>query len=182
MNQTIEIIVGPMFSGKSQELCRRISRYQAVNIPCMIINHLLDTRTENFIQTHSDIKIPAIKSNLLMPLSSSEFYKNSTVICIDEAQFFNDLYDFVIQCEKDGKSVIIAGLDGDSDRLPFGQILQCIPLCDSIVKQTAYDMIDKDASKAIFTLKICDNPNQVVIGSKDKFIAVNRKNYCARTQ
>ena len=52
------------------------------------------------------------------------------------------------------KTVIISGLDGDSDRKPFGQILQCIPLCDSVVKLKSYDMINKDGTSAIFTKRL----------------------------
>ena len=68
-------------------------------------------------------------------------------------RFFNDLYEFVLKCEEKDKKVIMSGLDGDSNRKPFGQILNCIPLCDSVVKLTAMDMIDKDGSEAIFSLR-----------------------------
>ena len=180
---TIDIILGPMFSGKSEELCRRIRRYEAINIKCLKINHTLDTRTDEFIQTHSNIKIPAVKSNILMPLKDSEFFKKSKVIAIDEAQFFNDLYDFIKYCESMKKTVIIAGLDGDSDRNPFGQILQCIPLCDSVVKLKSYDMINKDGTAAIFTMRINKNEiNQVSVGGSDKYISVSRTNYLERDQ
>lgn len=180
---TIDIILGPMFSGKSEELCKRIRRYEAIDIKCLKINHTLDSRTDEFIQTHSNIKIPAIKSNILMPLKDSEFFKNSQVIAIDEAQFFSDLYDFVLHCETMKKTVIIAGLDGDSNRKPFGQILQCIPLCDSVVKLKSYDMINKDGTSAIFTMRINKNEeNQVSVGGTDKYIAVNRINYLERDQ
>ena len=118
-----------------------------------------------------------------MPLKDSEFFKNSQVIAIDEAQFFNDLYDFVLHCENMKKTVIISGLDGDSDRKPFGQILQCIPLSDSVVKLKSYDMINKDGTSAIFTMRINKNEkNQVSVGGKDKYISVSRINYLERDQ
>lgn len=165
------------------ELCRRIRRYEAINITCLKINHSLDTRTDEYIQTHSNIKIPAIKTNILMPLKNSEYFKKSQVIAIDEAQFFNDLYVFVLYCESMKKTVLISGLDGDSDRKPFGQILQCIPLCDSVVKLKSYDMINKDGTSAIFTKRINNNEkNQVSVGGKDKYISVSRINYLERDQ
>ena len=101
------------------------------------------------------------------------------LIIIDEAQFFPDLYEFVLKCEANRKTVVIAGLDGDSERKPFGQILQCIPLCDSVTKLTAMDMISKDGSDAIFSLRLkgVQQDGQVCVGASDKFVAVNRANY-----
>ena len=173
----IEIIIGCMFSGKSDELQRRISRYKAIDISCLIINHDLDERTTNYSKTHSDKLMSAVKTTKLLDLINTSEFINSNVIGIDEAQFFSDLYDFIIHCEKSGKSVIISGLDGDSDRKPFGEIFRCIPLCDSIIKLKALDMIDKNGSNAIFTKRISTDTQQISIGSSEKYIVVNRKNY-----
>ena len=101
----------------------------------------------------------------------------SSVIGIDESQFFDDLVEFVIAVEKLSKIVIIAGLDGDSDRKPFGQILQCIPLCDTVVKLTALDMVKNDGTSAIFSKRIKQIQGQVLVGDQDSYIAVSRENY-----
>ena len=66
------------------------------------------------------------------------------------------------------KTVIISGLDGDSNRKPFGQILDCIPICNSVVKLTAMDMVDKDGSEGIFSLRIDDNNKDQVKHYKDR--------------
>ena len=113
----------------------------------------------------------------MLSIINSPEYQESSIIGIDEAQFFVDLYQFIIESEKDNKIIIVAGLDGDSNRKPFGQILNCIPLCDEIVKLTAMDMIDSDGTPAIFTKRIVKNEQQVLVGAKDYFIAVSRKNY-----
>ena len=97
---------------------------------------------------------------------------------LDEGQFFNDLLEFVKAVERLNKIVIIAGLDGDSERKPFGKLLQCIPLCDSVVKLTALDMIKKDGTPAIFSKRIKeDNKSRVLVGGKDLYKAVSRENY-----
>lgn len=166
-----------MFSGKSQELIRRISRFNSINIKTLVINHKLDTRTDNSIKTHSNLIMNAIKTEKLLDLINTEKFLESQVIGIDEAQFFTDLYEFVLLCEKNNKSVIIAGLDGDSERKPFGQICECIPLCDDIIKLKAYDMINKDGTEAIFTKKIIKEEKQISIGSSEKYLAVNRTNF-----
>ena len=181
MNTRVEIILGCMFSGKSTELIRRCNRYSAIGKNIIMINHTLDTRTDDNIQTHDGAKKVAIKLTKLMDFIENKNYRNmlyeSSVIGIDESQFFDDLVEFVLAVEKLNKIVIIAGLDGDSDRKPFGQILQCIPLCDTVVKLTALDMIKKDGTAAIFSKRIKKGAGQVLIGDQDSYIAVSRDNY-----
>jgi thymidine kinase len=172
----IEIIIGPMFSGKSTELLRRTSRLEAIGKNVLYINHIYDTRTDDYIQTHSNTKKFAKKLNNLFDINEIEL-DSADVIAIDEAQFFNDLYSFILYSEKKNKHIIIAGLDGDYNRKPFGDILQCIPLCDNIVKLTAMDMIDKDGTEAIFSKRIVADDEQISVGAIDKYIAVSRKNY-----
>lgn len=174
---SIDIIIGSMYSGKSTELLRRCKRFEAIGKYVLKINHIYDTRTDNSIQTHSNDKVHATKTNKLLDIVFTSDFLKSDIIAIDEAQFFNDLYDFVLYCENKNKSVIISGLDGDSNRKPFGQILMCIPLCDTVIKLKALDMIDKDGSAAIFSKRIVADESQVLIGSGDKYIAVSRKNY-----
>lgn len=173
----IEIILGCMYSGKSTELIRRCMRYEAIGKNVLLVNHSLDTRTDDSIKTHNNQKEKAIKVSNLMSIVNMVEYIDSEVIGIDEAQFFEDLYEFVIYSEKFNKFVIISGLDGDFERKPFGQILQCIPLCDSVVKLSAMDMVDKDGSPAIFSKRIVNSENQLLIGATDSYIAVSRKNY-----
>lgn len=180
MNMTttrIEVILGPMFAGKSSELIRRTSRYEAIGKNVLLINHSNDTRTDNSVQTHSNLKKKAIKVSSLMSLLDSDEFKKADVIGIDEAQFFKDLYDFVLLAENYNKIIIVSGLDGDYKRKPIGQILLIIPLCDTVTKLHAYDMIDKDGTPGIFTKRIIDSKEQVVIGSEQEYMAVSRKNY-----
>ncbi len=181
MNTRIEIILGCMFSGKSSELLRRCNRYHAIGKSITLINHALDTRTDDSIKTHDGVKSVAIKLTNLMDFINDKTYRqtlySSSVIGIDEAQFFDDLVEFVIAIEKLNKIVIIAGLDGDSERKPFGKILECIPLCDSVVKLTALDMIKQDGTPAIFSKRISNTKDQVLIGNEDSYAAASRSSY-----
>ena len=180
-NTRIEIILGCMYSGKSTELLRLTKRYQAIGKNILLINHTNDTRTGNSVKTHRNETENALKITNLMDMFSISNQKTAIikadVIGIDEAQFFGDLYEFVLAIEQFGKTIIISGLDGDSDRKPFGQILQCIPLCDRVVKLTAMDMVDKDGTPAIFTKRIVKKEGQVLVGATESYIAVSRKNY-----
>jgi len=174
----IEIILGCMFSGKSTELIRRISKYEAILVNTVILNHVLDTRIdEDAVKTHSGHIRKAVKLDHLIPWIDTDEYKEAEIIGIDEAQFFPDLLDFIKLSEKDNKIIIIAGLDGDFKREPFGQILSCIPLCDEVVKLNAMDMISKDGTSAIFSKRIISDEEQTSVGAEDKYVAVFRYNY-----
>lgn len=178
MSGRVEIILGCMFSGKSTELIRRVSRYNAINFSTLIVNSMLDTRCGNdVITTHSNESKKAVKVERLMQITEEPNFNKIKVFGIDEAQFFPDLVDFVKYAERFHKIIIIAGLDGDFNREPFGQILNCIPLCDEVVKLTAMDMYDNDAQPAVFSKRLVKDGNQVKIGDKGEYIAVSRKNY-----
>jgi len=171
----IEIILGCMFSGKSTELIRRVSRHAIIGQKVLVINSKTDTRTRG-ISTHDGREIEAVHLTHLCKLNDENFTA-AQIIAVDEAQFFPDLYNFALKCELNGKILIIAGLDGDADRKPFGEILNCIPLCDSVVKLTAMDCINKDGTPAIFSKRIVKCNSQVDVGGADKYIASSRENF-----
>ena len=180
----LEIILGPMFSGKSTELIRRVGRYEAINKNVLLVNHSLDSRTDESVKTHSNIKKNALKVTNIMDLFPLD--TEIDVIGIDEAQFFSDLKEFILTCEKFAYSkskkiiIIIAGLDGDYKRHPFGEILDCIPLCDEVIKLSAMCMYKKNGSPAIFTKRkeFENTSNEVtLIGGQESYSAVCRDSY-----
>ena len=99
-------------------------------------------------------------------------------IIIEEAQFFNDLYQFVIyQVDILKKNIIVVGLDGDSNRENFGEIHKLLPICDEIIKLKAYCSICKDGTLGIFSKRISDNKSKILVGSDKDYIAVCRQCY-----
>ena len=176
----IDIIMGGMFSGKSSELIKIINRYKVLNKKLLIVNHLIDKRyNENCITTHNQITEKCISTNNLSLLKTDpKFnYFGSDVIVIEEAQFFHDLYEFVKSAaEIDNKIVIVAGLDGDSNRNSFGEILKLIPISDTVIKLSALCILCKDGKIANFSKRIIDNNEQICVGS-DEFIPVCRYHY-----
>ena len=173
----IDIIMGCMFSGKSTEIIRLINRYKALEKKILIVNHSSDTRyKENSISTHSNINISCFSTADLATLKTDEKYdyNGTDVIVIEEGQFFENLYDFAVQAaDKDNKIVIIAGLDGDSNREEFGDIIKLIPKCDSVVKLHALCSICKDGTLACFTKRIVKNQSKILVGVNE-FIPVCR--------
>jgi thymidine kinase len=100
----------------------------------------------------------------------------SNVILINEGQFFSDLYDSVLQMLKQGKRIYIAGLDGDFERKPFGDILRLIPLCDDVIKLKSLCSLCRNGTHGIFTHRLTLEKEQTLIGS-DNYIPVCRKCY-----
>jgi thymidine kinase len=109
-----------------------------------------------------------------------ELFTSSKLIIVDEAQFFPDLRDFVLYavdaCNKD---VVIVGLDGDADRKPFGQILECMPLADEITKLKAFCRSCKDGTEALFTFCNQNKTEQVCVGGAEMYMPLCRKHYIA---
>jgi thymidine kinase len=112
-----------------------------------------------------------------MEIRKNPNYEDATCIIIEEAQFFLDLKKFVLTAvEADGKRVICAGLDGDSERRPFGEILDLIPYCNSVTKLNA--KCTRCDCPAIFTFRKSDAVvEQVYVAGADEYEALCRKHY-----
>ncbi|KAL6520484.1 hypothetical protein OROHE_017072 [Orobanche hederae] len=131
------------------------------------------------IVTHDGEKLPCLPladlSSFREKLGAQE-YDKLQVIGIDEAQFFGDLYDFCSKAaDHDGKTVIVAGLDGDYLRRSFGSVLDLIPIADSVTKLTA--RCEACGKRAFFTLRKTDETRTEVIGGAEVYMPVCRKHY-----
>ncbi|MBA0868745.1 hypothetical protein Goshw_018348 [Gossypium schwendimanii] len=131
------------------------------------------------IVTHDGMKLPCWA---LANLSSfrqkigPDAYDQLDVIGIDEAQFFEDLYDFCCEAaDHDGKTVIVAGLDGDYLRRSFGSVVNIIPLANSVTKLTA--RCELCGKRAFFTLRKTDETETELIGGAEVYMPVCRQHY-----
>jgi len=187
----LELFLGSMKSGKTSKLLEIYKQYNFCNIHIAVINHASDTRYhDTMMSTHDKIMIPCIQTNNLMTLwnytdlentFSSESMnhlkiREAQVVLINEGQFFEDLYQCVIEMLKANKKVYIAGLDGDFERKKFGSILDLIPLCDKVTKLTSLCSICKNGTPGIFSLRLTKETQQMLIGS-DNYIPVCRSCY-----
>lgn len=176
----IEIILGCMFSGKSTELIKLMKKYKILDKQILAINHKIDVRYSEApkIVTHDNISFDCIFTERLHNLKNDTKYINAHIIVIEEAQFFEDLFSFVINAaDIDGKVVIVAGLDGDFKKEPFGDILKLIPHAEKVTKLNALCLLCGDGTPASFTKRIIDNDSQTLVGSSESYIAVCRKHY-----
>ncbi|KAL3643318.1 hypothetical protein CASFOL_014133 [Castilleja foliolosa] len=176
----IHVIVGPMFAGKTTTLLKRMKTESTNGRSVAIIKSSKDSRYGlDSIVTHDGQKLPCLP---LADLSSfreklgAEKYDKLEVIGIDEAQFFGDLYDFCSEAaDHDGKTVIVAGLDGDYLRRSFGSVLDLIPIADSVTKLNA--RCELCGKNAFFTLRKTDETKTELIAGADVYMAVCRNHY-----
>jgi len=175
----LELIIGPMYAGKSTELIRIINRYKCLEKNIIVINHTFNNRygssgltthnKEKFDQCLIVSKLGSIEDNSL---------KDKDVIIIEELQFFEDAYDIIIDwCDNKGKIVIAAGLDGDFKRNPFGDVLRLIPHAEKITKLSALCKKCGDGTLAHFTNRITNDDETTLVGSDDIYQAVCRAHY-----
>jgi thymidine kinase len=165
-----------MFSGKTSKLLEIYEQCILSNISVLVINHSSDTRySDSMLSTHNKKMIPCrLVEHLQDIVNASE-----NVILINEGQFFDDLYDWVkMMVEQYNKTVYVCGLDGDSNRKRFGQMLDLIPICDKVTKLRSLCAICKNGNKAPFTLRTTTtSEEQILIGSDDCYKPVCRNCY-----
>ena len=180
---SLELVIGCMYSGKSTEILRLAKRFKMLKRDVMLINNQIDTRYTNgelgFVSTHNLEKMECISAKLLIPLIQTQSFRDADVIIVEEAQFFNDLFDFVITAlNEHNKHVIVSGLDGDSNKDPFGDILRLIPHAEKVKKLSALCLECNDGTEAFFSKRIdTENKDIVNVGAADKYIAVCRKHF-----
>ena len=169
----IEVICGPMFSGKTEELIRRLIRAKIAKQNVTIIKPALDNRySEDYIVSHNKRKIKSLTVKNANEIK--KYSKDSDVIGIDEAQFFDlDLIDICKNLAKKGKRVVVAGLEKDFQALPFGPMPQLLVDAEYVMKVNAICMQCGDPAN--FSQRISGEKNQVVIGEIDKYEARCRK-------
>lgn len=136
-----EVICGSMFSGKSEELIRRLRRAQIAQLEIQVFKPSIDNRTTTeYIHAHSGDKLKAIAVDHAEQLE--QFVLSTTkVIGIDEVQFFDNSISFVINSlVQKGKHVIAGGLDLDFRGIPFGPMPTLLAIADTVTKLKAVCM------------------------------------------
>jgi len=170
----IQVIFGPMFSGKSTELMRRVRRFQVAQYNCLVIKYAKDTRySEKGMATHDKNTMEAMPANCLRDVRSLAL--KACVIGIDEGQFFPDTVEFCEEMANMGKTIIVAALDATFQRKAFGNILNLVPLAESVVKLNAVCM--QCFKEASYTKRLGAEKEVEVIGGADKYQAVCRRCY-----
>ena len=183
---SIIIILGPMFSSKTTSLIHLCQKWQSISDNILCINHSTDNRygdkeDNTYLYSHDLLKVNCQQASILSDIDI-ELVKKADIILINEGQFFADLIDVcILWSETYHKKIVVCGLDGDFERKPFGKLLELIPLCDSVEKLTALCPLCKDGTQALFTCRLTNEKDQIVIGS-DNYMALCKKHYCEKSK
>jgi thymidine kinase len=172
----VEVICGPMFSGKSEELIRRVTRSKIARVPVQVFKPALDNRyAEAQVVSHSELKVEATPvTDSLDLLRSIDDY--TRVIGIDEGQFFDDeLVEVVDNLATKGMQVIVAGLDTDYLRRPFEPIPTLCDRAEYVTKVLA--VCHRCGGPALYTQRIVQSDDLVVLGAGDAYEARCRMCY-----
>lgn len=169
----IEVIAGCMFSGKTEELIRRIRRAQIARQNVAIFKPKIDSRySTDHIVSHSEARLLSTvveNSNQIL-----EIAKDAQVVGIDEGQFFDGgIVDVAEQLANQGKRVIVAGLDQDYRGKPFEPMPQLLAVAEYITKTLAICMVC--GNPADRTQRTTASSERVLVGAKDSYEARCRK-------
>ena len=167
----IEVICGSMFSGKTEELIRRIKRAKIANQKFKVFKPVIDSRSTNFIESHDETKLKSteVKSSVDI-LSHCE---NCDLIAIDEAQFFDEkIIEVCNLLANKGIRVIVAGLDMDYMGNPFGPMPGLMAIAEYVTKVHA--ICKRTGNLANYSYRKNQIKDIVVIGEKDKYEPLSR--------
>lgn len=178
MSGKLELFIGPMFSGKSTELIRRIRLLKKINKNVLVLKPIIDTRYFcDKITSHNYESVECKTLNRLSEISDSEISQYHTVV-IDEGQFFPDLKNTITKwVESYNINIIVGGLDGDFQKKPIGEILDLIPIADSCVKLNSLCNCCNDGTEAPFTFRLVCSDDKVLVGGSESYIPVCRKHF-----
>jgi len=172
----IEVVCGPMFSGKSEELMRRLNRTRIAKRKFQLFKPEIDNRySEDEVVSHAGQKMkctPVKFARNVLDLVDED----TEVVAIDEAQFFSSqLLDTVLSLAQSGKRVILAGLDMDSDGVPFGPMGGILATAESVTKLTAVCEVCGD--DATHTYRTSETSGTVLVGEHDHYMATCRDHW-----
>jgi thymidine kinase len=165
----IEVIAGCMFSGKTEELIRRLRRAQIARQNVKIFKPEIDTRySGNSIVSHNEQSLPSV---IIKDINEViELSKNAQVIGIDEGQFFSqDIVEVCNNLAGKGKRVIVAGLDQDYRGVPFEPMPQLLAIAEYITKTLAICVVC--GNPADKTQRKTSSSDRVIVGAADIYEA-----------
>ncbi|MEW6322085.1 MAG: thymidine kinase [Acidobacteriota bacterium] len=170
----IEVIVGSMFSGKSEELIRRLRRAQIARQRVQIFKPTLDTRfDDDHIVSHSELRIPAEQARTAAELLE-RVRRDTEVVGIDEGQFFDAALPVACgELAARGMRVIVAGLDQDYLGKPFEPMPHLLAIAEYITKTRAICMVC--GNPANHTQRLVHNSDRVLLGAQGTYEARCRR-------
>ena len=171
----IEVIAGSMFSGKTEELIRRLKRAQIAQLKVLIVKPITDNRyADNEVVTHDQGRMNALavaSAREIIALASE-----ADVVGIDEAQFFDmDIVAVANELANDGKRVVLAGLDMDFHGEPFGPMPNLMAVAEFVTKVHAVCV--RSGELANYSHRLIADPNRVMLGDRRTYEPLSRAEF-----
>jgi len=187
----LHLIMGCMFAQKTTELLRRVRRYQSIGHRVLVVNFIEDVRYGvGCVASHDKVLEAATCVRRLADIES--LVAAYDVVAIDEGQFFPDLFDCVTRwADTLCVDVVVAGLSGDAERRPFGDMLRLVPHAEEVVHLHALCVLCRDGTVASYSKRTINksahesaydsaNKSTVHIGAAEAYQPVCRSHYLAQ--
>jgi len=170
----VTLCAGPMFSGKSSWLLRRLAERERQGWSALLLKSAKDTRyASSEVVAHSGERRACLSVDALSDASAQ--CAGVEVVALDEAQFLPDLRELTCELADSGKHLFVAGLDADFQRKQFGDVCNLLPIADSVVKLSSSCFLC--GADAPFSLRIAGSTEQVELGGSDRYRAACRRCY-----
>jgi thymidine kinase len=168
----IEVICGSMFSGKTEELIRRLKRAEFAKQKTLIFKPSTDVRySENKVVSHDSNEI--ISKSVSSSKEIIQLSKDIDVVALDETQFFDDgIVDVCNELANGGKRVIVAGLDMDYEGNPFGPMPNLMAIAEFVTKVHA--ICTKTGNLANYSHRISKSKDLVLLGEREEYEPLSR--------
>ena len=173
LRNNLELITGPVCCGKSEELLRRVTRYEIAGYNVLLVKPKVDTRSDTVKSRNGSERncIEIDNPEGIYEEINTYVEKNNRcldIIAFDEGQFYKDLYRVAKDLLLKKFKVIVSALDSDFNGKPFGDITKLVTLSDSVEKLTAVCMVCK-CDHAIFSQKLKKGGNQIEVGDLELY-------------
>lgn len=180
----IDVIIGPMWAGKTTAMMARVRAAAFAGRKGVVVKHSEDDRYNEgaVIQTHAGERHGPLSETpqraqvrvvVAQQLADIKVEADESVVGIDEGQFYPDLIEACTRWSEDGRWVLVAALDGDYRRKPFGQVCELIPLAEHVDKLRAVCMVCRE-QEAAFTMRTTRQRAVKVVGGAERYRAACR--------
>lgn len=166
----VEVICGPMFAGKSEELLRRVRRARLAGLDVELLNHALDERHgAGQVASHSGVRLEARSAQDIAQLRALLADRSPDLVAIDEAQFFgSDLVDVVDDLAARGATVIVAGLSITFDGRPFEPLPTLMATAEVVTRLTAVCTVC--GGEAVFHQRVQAGPTGDALAAAEEHV------------
>lgn len=187
------VITGPVMAGKTTETLKQLFREASIGMKCLYVNHKNDDRSTSGFSTHNPLykeKLSELSNVTLISVDSLSDIIDIPmydVIAIDEMQFFNeaDVKYILFLVDMYGKKVIVSGITLDFERNPFDVIMKLSSQADEVILLSALCKecsTPQRRSKALFSYRISDSSERILIGGKEDYIPLCRSCYMKKSR